>query len=170
MGVIKGMTYDDMLSDAQAIGLNVREKPLRGYNGLIKGNRVAIKRDLPTTKHKACILAEEIGHYKTTVGNILDQDETKGDRQKALDNQKQEYRARKWAYDYMIGINGLISAVNNGCYTVEDMAEYLDVTEEYLLRAIDNYRGRYGVGVTYDGYFVQFEPYFTIFDLKEVTQ
>ena len=37
---------------------------------------------------KASVLAEELGHYYTTVGNILDQEDA--------GNRKQEHKARTW--------------------------------------------------------------------------
>lgn len=40
--------------------------------GLCYGEKIGIKKDM-TSNEKACILAEEIGHFKKTVGNILDQ-------------------------------------------------------------------------------------------------
>ena len=56
------MTYDDLLREAEIEQLTVREKPLRSAKGRIFGNRIAIKKDLSETE-KACVLAEEIGHY-----------------------------------------------------------------------------------------------------------
>lgn len=40
------MRYDELLIEADAHGLVVKEKPLRGNRGRIKGNRIAIKEDL----------------------------------------------------------------------------------------------------------------------------
>jgi hypothetical protein len=38
------------------------------------------------------------------------------------------------------------------------MAEYLDITEEFLIEAIKCYRGKYGVFATIDSYIIYFEP------------
>lgn len=57
-------------------------------------------------RYKKCVLAEELGHYHTTVGDILDLS--------TASNQKQEYRARLWTYDKMIGLSGIISAYKTG--------------------------------------------------------
>ena len=39
------------------------------------------------------------------------------------------------------------------------MAEYLDVTEEYLEEAIDCYKAKYGLYVSIDNYIIYFEPF-----------
>ena len=64
--------YEALLDEANDKGLIVKEKSLQSSNGRIKGNRIAIRKDLKTTAEKACVLAEELGHYETTVGDILD--------------------------------------------------------------------------------------------------
>ena len=64
--------YEALLDEACDMGLTVKEKPLKFNNGRIKGNRIAIRQDIDTEKEKACVLAEELGHYYTSVGNILD--------------------------------------------------------------------------------------------------
>lgn len=48
---------------------------------------VALSNQIEPTARKACVLAEGLGHYHTTVVNILDQDDT--------NNRKQERTARK---------------------------------------------------------------------------
>ena len=53
--------------------MTVKEKPLSESDGLIKGNRIAIRKDIPTQTEKACVLAEELGHYYTSSGDIMDQ-------------------------------------------------------------------------------------------------
>lgn len=117
------MTYEDLLDEALDDGLVVREKPLVAYDGLISGDRIAIRKDMTTAK-KACVLAEELGHYNTTVGNILDQSN--------LENQRQEFRARIWAYEKLLSIEKILEAASQGYTAPHDMAEFLDVDEEFL--------------------------------------
>ena len=99
---------------------------------------------------KACTLAEELGHYYTTVGNILDQS--------SASIRKQERRARIWAYNKMIGLNGIIRAYEHGCRSKSDMADYLDVTEEFLQEAINCYTEKYGLYKEIDNYMILFQP------------
>lgn len=63
------MTYEELLMEAETHELIVKEKLLKAYKGRIKGNRIAIKKDLATTDKK-CTLVEEIRHYKTSVVDI----------------------------------------------------------------------------------------------------
>lgn len=144
------MNYESLLDEAHQDGLVVKEKPLKYNNGRIKGIKIAIRNDIDTTTEKSCILAEELGHYYTTTGNILDQS--------VVMNRKQEHRARLWAYDKMIGLNGLISAAKAGCQSQYEIAEYLEITEEFLSEALAVYRQKYGLGKLVDNYWICFTP------------
>ena len=118
--------------------------------GLIRGRRIAIRKNIETQAEKSCVLAEEIGHYRTSSGNILDQSKA--------ESRKQEYRARLYGYNLKIGLTGLISAYEAGCGNLYEMAEYLDATEEYLKEAIDCYKSKYGLCTSIDNYIIYFEP------------
>lgn len=144
------MTYEVLLNAADQTGLTVKEKPLSESDGLIKGNRIAIRKDIPTQAEKSCVLAEELGHYFTSAGNILDQTD--------IVNRKQEYRARLYGYNLQIGLRGIISAHTGGRRNLYEMADYLDVTEEYLKEALDCYQSKYGEYVKVDNYMIYFIP------------
>ena len=75
------MDYDTLLTESDKIGLTVKEKPLKYNNGRIKGNRIAIRQDISTQTEKSCVLAEELGHYHTTYGDILDLDNVQNRKQ-----------------------------------------------------------------------------------------
>lgn len=149
--------YEALLEEACDDGLIVKEKPLLSSNGRIYGNRIAIRQDIETITQKACVLAEELGHHHTTVGNILDLSDAQ--------NRKQERQARLWAYNKQIGLYGLIRAYESGCRNRYEVAEYLEVTEEFLLEAISCYRDKYGVGTTIDNYYIMFIPNLQILKL-----
>ena len=144
------MEYEELLKEADSQGLIVKEKPLKYNNGRIKGKRIAIRKDIDTTTEKACVLAEELGHHYTTVGNILDLEDPA--------NRKQERRARLWGYDRLIGLHGIINAYEAGCQSSYEIAEHLGVTEEYLLECLRIYREKYGTGARIGEYYVMFEP------------
>ena len=144
------MTYERLLNTASENGLLVKEQPLIQHDGLIKGNRSAIRKSLPTQAAKSCVLAEELGHYYTTAGNIIDQNN--------IMNRKQEYRARFYGYNLKIGLRGIINAYEAGCRSLYEMAEYLDATEEYLKEALDCYKSKYGIYALVDNYILYFEP------------
>ena len=149
--------YEKLLSEADEQGLITKEKPLMGHDGRIKGNRIAIRQDMPTIK-KSCVMAEELGHYYTSTGNILDQ--TK------YENVRQERKARFWAYNKRFGLTGIVAAYQHGCRNSYEMAEYLEVTEEFLLESLNMYHSKYGLCTTVDNYIIYFEPSLTVADLN----
>lgn len=153
------MTYEVLLNTADQAGLTVKEKPLSESDGLIKGNRIAIRKDIPTQAEKSCVLAEELGHYFTSTGNILDQTDTV--------NRRQEYRARLYGYNLKIGLTGIISAHTAGCRNLYEMADYLDVTEEYLKEALDCYQSKYGEYVKVDNYMIYFIPTLAVLEITD---
>lgn len=150
-------TYEDMLVEAESHNLITREKPLLAYNGRIIGNRIAIKKDL-TEKEKKCVMAEELGHYYTGFGDILDQS--------SVSNRKQEFHGRIYAYNKLVGLMGIIDAHKHNCRNLSESAEYLDVTEEFLLEALNHYKNKYGRCTTIDNYVVFFEPCVAVLELR----
>ena len=148
------MEYEELLEEADSQGLIVKEKPLKYNNGRIKGKRIAIRKDIDTTTEKACVLAEELGHHYTTVGNILDLGNPA--------NRKQERRARLWGYDRLIGLQGLINAYEAGCQNRFEIADYLNVSEKYLQECIDAYSEKYGNGICIKNYSITFVPYLIV--------
>lgn len=123
------VTYEELLEEATENGINVIEKSFKSNaKGLCKGNKIAIRKELPTVA-KRCILAEEIGHYETTVGNILDQS--------VIGNAKQEEKARRWAYDKLISQKDIVRAFAAGYRQPHEIAEHLGVSEEFLRNCID---------------------------------
>lgn len=149
-------SYEEQLTRAERDSLRVYEKPFKAYDGRIQGDKICIRRDMPRIK-KACILAEERGHFHTCTNDILDLDDIKND--------KLEIKGRRWAHNEMIGLRGLVDAYNRHCETLEEMADYLGVTEEFLLEALDAYKEIYGTGVKYNQYYISFEPYFIICEI-----
>mgnify|MGYP001629623894 FL=1 len=145
------MNYEELLDTADQLDLAVKEQPLTVHDGLIRGRRIAIRKSIETQAEKSCVLAEELGHYFTSFGNILNMDETQ--------NRKQELRARLSGYDMQIGLIGIIECYKHHCRSLYEMAEYLQVTEEYLQEALECYSRKYGENlVTIDNYAIRFVP------------
>lgn len=143
------MEYEALLKEYDATELIIKEKDLQGSNGRIRGNRIAIKKDI-SLRQKACVLAEELGHYHTTVGDILDQTD--------VSNRKQERTARLWAYNKQIGLSGLVHCFEARCQNIHEMADHLGVTEAFLQDALECYRQKYGICTSYQQYTIYFEP------------
>ena len=145
------MNYEELLNTADQLDLAVKEQPLTVHDGLIHGRRIAIRKSIETQAEKSCVLTEELGHYFTSFGNILNMDE--------IQNRKQELRARLSGYDMQIGLIGIIECYKHHCRSLYEMAEYLQVTEEYLKEALECYSRKYGENlVTIDNYAIRFVP------------
>lgn len=149
--------YEMLLDQAESSGLSVQEKPLQYNDGRIRGNRILIRSTIETRCQKAAVLCEEIGHYETAAGNILDQS--------VADNRKQELRGRIWAYNRLIGLTGILRAYKMGCRNRYEIAECLDVPEETLQEALNYYHARYGVCTQVDNYVIYFEPALGVMEL-----
>lgn len=151
------MTYEELLLEADNKQLITKEKALPISKGRIKGNHIAIRKNLLSTE-KTCVLAEELGHYYTTSGDILDQSK--------VENRKQEQLARTWAYNKLIGLMGIINAYKAGCRNSSEMAEYLNITEAFLMDALERYRGKYGTYTIVDNYVIFFEPRLGVLEIQ----
>jgi len=148
--------FEELLEEAAAQGIVVDETFHFSSNllGLYIDGNVALSDRLETTTEKACILAEELGHHFTSVGNILDQS--------LVESRKQELKARLWSYQKLVTLQNLIDAFGHGYRNFHEIAEYLDVTEEVLRGAIEAYRTKYGISVDCGEYYVAFEPYLMV--------
>lgn len=149
--------YEKLLVEADEQGLITREKPLEGHDRRIKENKIAIRIGMTTAK-KSCVLTEELGHYYTSVGNILDQQH--------VENIKQENRARMWAYDKQIRLMSIINSYKRGCKSLHEMADFLDVTENFLKDALEAYRLKYSQCMTVGNYILYFESNLYIADIN----
>ena len=143
------MTYEELLIESESQNLIVKEKNLPGYNGRIYKNRIAISKNLNMSEKKS-VLAEELGHHHTSVGNILNMED--------LSNRKQERQARLWGYNKLIGLTGIVNAFESGCQSAYEASEFLEVTVEYLQECIDCYRDKYGICTEIDNYIIYFIP------------
>lgn len=155
-GDIFVITYEQLLIEADCDNLIIKEKNLPISKGRIKGNRIAIRRGL-TEIEKKCVLAEELGHYYTGCGNILDQS--------SASNRKQESHGRAHAYNRLVGLLGIIDAYKNNCTSISESAEYLRVSEDFLAEALSYYKSKYGISVNVDNYVIFFEPYIGVLEL-----
>lgn len=151
------MKYDALLDEADAEGISIKERPFKTYDGRIKGKDIYLRKDMNTTE-KACVLAEELGHHYTTVGNILNME--------SIQNRKQERQARLHGYNRLIGLAGLVEAYEHGCRNRYEIAEFLEVTDEFLEDCINCYRDKYGIGTTVDNYYIAFIPHLMVGKIK----
>jgi len=71
-----------------------------------------------------------------------------------------------WAYNEMVGLMGIIDAYKNGCRNSYEVAEYLEVTEEFLNDALDAYKSKYRVCTIVDNYAIYFIPALLVLERK----
>jgi hypothetical protein len=145
------MTYEQLAMIAENEDIEVIEINFRGHTkGLYSDNVISINSSIETTIEKKCILAEEMGHHYTTSGNILDL--------KAVSNRKQECLARNWSFEKLVPLKELINASFNCCTNIFELAEYFDITEQFLSDVLKYYESKYGLFIEIDDYCIYFNP------------
>lgn len=103
-----------------------------------KINAITLSPSLSSFEERAA-LAEELGHYYYDATYPV----TCTDLQLIS---KQEYRAKKWAYNILIPREDLLCALKNGLDNIEDLSNYFEVPEQFMIDCIDFYKKR---GVLY---------------------
>lgn len=145
------MTYDALLKVAESESIEICEYNFTSdIKGLYCDNVIGISCNLDTTPEKKCILAEELGHYYTSYGDILDQSE--------ICNRKQELVARRWAYEKLVPLQSIIDGSFAGCKNLFELSEYLEVTEEFLKEALEQYQSKYGLYAEISNHCIYFSP------------
>ena len=108
------------------------------YLNIDKINVIALNyNELGTYIDEKIVLAEELGHY------YYDATYTLESTNKVLIS-KQEYKAKKWSYYTLVPYKSLQSAIIKGFRTLWDLANYFNVTYEYMQNCIDFYTNKYG--------------------------
>lgn len=120
-----------------------------GYEGFYSDGYILIDKSIPNYR-KAEVLFEELAHHKLTWGNILDQDD--------FNNRKFENYARRAGYQAALPLRIIIEAYHYGISNLHELAEYVELSEEYIIKIIDFYKKKYGLSTYYNGYVIKFEP------------
>ncbi|EHY9169469.1 TPA: toxin [Enterococcus faecalis] len=121
-----------------------------GCYGLYRNGKIYIEKTL-STRQKKNILAEEYGHYQTSVGTILNQNCT--------ENRKQELKARNVALEQLVTLDDLIRCSEAGLSNHYSCAEFLEIDVETLKNVITYYRQKYGTTYLYKGRIFEFRDY-----------
>ncbi|MHB8061330.1 MAG: ImmA/IrrE family metallo-endopeptidase [Ruminiclostridium sp.] len=128
---ISGLYYDD------------------GYNEPL----IALNSSIDTQSEACCVIAEELGHYYTSCGNLL----TDPYADNTFINQ-QENRAKKWAIKKLVSLNAIIDAFVAGSKDLYEMSEFLGVTELFLRDSFQKYSTIYGKYSVLGDYIIYFDP------------
>lgn len=143
------MTYDELLIEADRLGVTVKEFNMLTRDGRCYGNRIAINSSL-SEEEKICVLSEELSHYRLTVGDISDQHN--------INNRKQELIARKAVYEKLLHPEAIIGAILDGAYNHEDLSEKLCVPHHFLIESVEYYKRKYGIYYVGKTHLLVFEP------------
>lgn len=148
--------FEQLLAESEKDNIIVIEKHFKSKaKGLCKGNKIGLSKTLTTIAEKSCIFAEELGHYYTTVGDITDKSK--------IENRKQEYIARSIAIEKLCSLEKIVEAVKNGANDRYEVAEYLNITDNFFDEAIDYYTCKQGLYCECNDMLVYFKPSFGIF-------
>lgn len=142
------MALDALISEYPQITIMLKDMP-KNLSGLYYDNVILLNNHLGHNE-KHCVLAEEIGHFETTYGNITDL--------KDIRSQKLELVARRWGYEKLVSLNTLINCFNNGIWSIDDICFHLEITPKYLNSVLEYYTQKYGIYKKINGYKITFNP------------
>lgn len=157
------MNYYDLVLEVEKEGLKLFENCEIGrLKGLCVKNILALSGNIESEKERKCILCEELGHYYTSYGDIIDQSK--------IENRKQERRARGWSYEKLIPVENFIKAFKNGTRNRYELAEFLDVPEYFIKNTLKYYKEKFGLYCEMGNHIIYFDPLGVLekFDNKEV--
>lgn len=77
-----------------------------------------------------CVLAEELGHHFTSSGERIARKHHSVQDRLTID--KCEYKALRWAANYLIPENNLLDAVSEGLCEIWELADHFSVTEDMM--------------------------------------
>ncbi|MET3092061.1 ImmA/IrrE family metallo-endopeptidase [Enterococcus casseliflavus] len=116
--------------------LNYKFDPLMPIHqkGMIHGSIVYLNPQQNYEELNSTV-AEEIGHYLTGSGNIIEQD--------TPEKRKQEQKARDTGATILVTPGDILHCFESGCVSVWECAEHLDITEKTFKAAIKYYARKY---------------------------
>lgn len=115
------------LKEIGCLGLNIEKEEV--------GHMIFLDRSLLNNqKLHTEILAHELGHFFTTIGNYVNKSSSYNN---MLIKNKCENKANRWAYDYLIPEKELIKILKRKITKLEDIAEYFDVRVEFLIKRLE---------------------------------
>lgn len=120
------------IAEKYDIMVDTRDIPLPSMAVELFGIKaIALRHDLTTEQERVC-LAHELGHHiRGALYCIEAPCFTRG---------QCEYKADKWAVHKLIPIRSLYAAFRKGYTEIWQLAEYFDVTEDFVQRTIEIYK------------------------------
>lgn len=133
---------EGLLAICDAEGVKVSYQPLAPDRGLLgmyirEGRRAGIILDESLSSQprlERTVMAEEVGHHFTVGhGNIF---VVRFSHQVATVLSRDEYRALRWAANYLIPTDDLVRAIQRGYTSLDELADYFYVTSWMVQRKL----------------------------------
>ncbi|MCG2172702.1 ImmA/IrrE family metallo-endopeptidase [Staphylococcus epidermidis] len=150
--------YVELLTENEHIKIKDTHSLPNGYSVFYKDGVILFDKDL-SERRKAEVLYEELAHHKLTYGNILDQFKDI--------NRKFENYARRYGYEAALPLRIIVEAHNYGISNLYELAEYVQLSEEYIAEILKHYKNKYGIGTHYGEHLITFDP-LRVFKYKEI--
>ena len=110
---------------------------------------ITLSASLDTVAQKTCILAEELEHYVSTPQDLFTAPNAVRD--------KYENIARFAAIRRLMPFEKLLRC--RAFCDIYEMADYLNITPEFIAAGLLAYKEHYGYSVLYRGYTIHFDPF-----------
>jgi len=138
-----------MLHLAESHGIVIEyhsfEKPILGIYTALPDLPPIIGLDVSLRSQNSvlrCVLAEELGHYFTSVGVCITREFYQYSKRIAIS--RAEYRALRWAANHLIPEDDLLDILKQGLYKPWELAEHFNVTEQFAQFRLRLFESRIG--------------------------
>lgn len=152
--------YEDLVIENSHIPIGDNFKSNSNFRGLYDMGVIVIDKHLTETR-KAEVLFEELAHHKLTWGDITDQSQ--------FNNRKFENYARRAGYQAALPLRIIIEAYHYGVSNLYELADYVQLGEEYIIEILEFYKKKYGLAKYYNGYVIKFEP-LQVYEYRDIEQ
>lgn len=150
--------YEELLIEYDYIEVKETDVMPSDLHGLWLNDLILINSNLSETR-KAEVLYEELAHHKLTYGNILDQSK--------WINRKFENYAKRHGYEAALPLRIIVEAHHYGVSNLYELAQYVQLSEKYIVEILGHYKQKYGYSARYGKYVIQFEP-LRVFEYKNI--
>jgi len=130
--------FEELENEASILGIEVMDThiPIPEMNAAylnLSGVERIFLRNSGTVRERAGWIAEELGHHHTSQNQVL--------RYRCVDDWRAEARARRWAHMRLLTPDAIYTAARN-TDDIYEIAEALDVSEEFLRESIDDFQSK----------------------------
>ena len=155
------LEYEAMESAAMDEGIDIDYRELKATKGLLlEDGTMRVIQISPKVSYaeRACLIAEELGHHFTSAGNTVI-------RPDPIRLSRSEERAFRYAVRTLLPFDRLVDALAKAPRMPYELAEDLQVTEDFLRRALAFWEQTYGLIYECDEYVILFCP-LGVYDLR----